>query len=137
METTPNPFRPTTQQELLALAVSIANPLATRGTRPEVALRYGLLAALLFAVGVAPPAVISAARTHAEQKKLHELGRPTARYSWHTRGLALDVDTTNPSFPIFAALWKLLGGRDGREFETPDPGHLDFPIAELQPDASY
>lgn len=131
-------FKPRNLNELLALAESAASAQLNLGMRPEAAYRFGLLAAIFVALDLVPPAIISGFRTHQEQRQLRDIGRPTASRSLHTVGLAYDVDTTNPTFPTFAYMWKLLGGRDSRDFETnPHGGHLDFPVAGIEPDPSY
>lgn len=136
--TSENPFRPSSIAELIALAQGIASAQVRMNLHQEVAIRYGLLAALLIAGGLTPPAIISGYRTHAEQRQLHNAGRPAARRSWHTLGAAIDVDASNPTYQLFAALWRALGGRVSDDFSTdPHPGHLDFELPGVAPSPSF
>lgn len=131
-----------TLQTLLAFAVSAARVQISRGNRPESAIRYGLISAILIALGRPVPAIISGFRTLDEQRILWQNNRrfpnasdarPVAVRSWHTLGLAYDLDHTSPSMPLFEALWRAMGGRVGRDFATPDPGHVDFPLPGIEP----
>jgi len=134
METT---FKITTVDQLLALAEAAAQYQIRQTIHPQAAYRYGLIGAILAAVGLAVPMELSGYRSVAEQKALHDQGLKAARNSWHTLGLAFDLDPGSPTFPLFAALWKALGGRDGRDFLDPDPGHLDFPLQGITPPAAF
>lgn len=134
METT---LKITTLAQLLALAEAGAQYQIGQTIHPQAAYRYGLAGAILAAAGLPVPAVLSGYRSLAQQKALHDQGLKAARNSWHTLGLAFDLDTASPTFPLFAALWKALGGRDGRDFSDPDPGHVDFPLQGITPQAAF
>lgn len=131
-----------TAEQFIAWAVGIARSQVTNGIHPEAAIRFGIVSAILVALGRPVPAMVSGLRTLARQRELWELNRrfpnardarPVAERSWHTEGLALDIDANSPSTPLFEALWRAMGGRVGRDFRTPDPGHLDFPIQTIIP----
>lgn len=139
-------FQIRTLDMLLALAVGSARAQVALGIRPEAAIRHGLVSAILLAVHTPVPAVISGFRTVEEQRKLFENvrrfpnasdARPVALRSWHTLGLALDLDSTSPGLSLYEALWRALGGRVGRDFTTPDPGHVDFPLPGIQPPSIF
>jgi len=132
-----------TQEELLALATGMARAQIDQQMHIQAAARHGLVGALMVAIGLSVPEIISGFRAHSFQAGLREVkgndGQflQPARRSWHTRGLAYDLDQSAEFFDIYAILWKLLGGRDGRDFSNPDPGHFDIPVAGLEPDPSF
>lgn len=136
-------FEIKTQQQLIALAIGIARAQIAVSIRPEAAIRFGLINALLIAAGLPAPILISGFRTLQQQANLRnvrgadgQLLKP-ARRSWHTVGLAFDLDKSSPTLPLFAALWRLLGGRVGADFDSPDPGHFDFPLSGITPSAAF
>lgn len=136
-------FEIKTQQQLIALAIGMARAQVAASIRPEAAIRFGLINALFIAAGIPPPLLLSGFRTLVQQANLRnvvgsdgQLLKP-ARRSWHTVGLAFDLDRTSPSIPLFGALWRLLGGRVGADFASPDPGHFDFPIQGIEPSPAF
>jgi len=132
-----------TREQLFAVAVGMARAQEDRGIHPAAAIRFGLISALLAMAGIPQPDWVSGFRTLTQQAALRTVvgfdGKflKPAQRSWHTRGLAYDLRVASPSFNVFALLWTALGGRDGRDFLSPDPGHLDFPIKGLEPEAAF
>lgn len=122
-----NTIRPKTDAEFLALVQAAYDYQTRQLMHPQAAIRYALIGSLLAAAGIPVPAVISGVRSAEKQRQLINEGKSTACASWHLGGLAYDLDTNSPGFDVFARIWKLLGGRDGRDFADPDPGHVDFP----------
>jgi len=136
-------FKINTRQQLIALAIGIARAQIAVSIRPEAAVRFGLISALFIAAGIPVPAILSGFRTLTQQANLRnvrgvggEFLQP-ARRSWHTRGLAFDLDQSSPTIDVFANVWRLLGGRAGSDFASPDPGHFDFPIEGLEPSPAF
>lgn len=122
-----------TFEQFVAVALGVARAQVSFNIRPEAAIRWGIISALMAVNGLAVPSIISGFRSLEKQAELAALNarfpnatdaRPVARRSWHTVGLAFDVPTSSPDFEVFAFLWKRLGGRDGRDFLTPDPWPL-------------
>lgn len=136
-------FKPRNQQQLIALAVAMAEAQIALFIRPEAAIRFGLIMALFIAAGIPPPLLLSGFRTLVQQANLRNvigadgLRLNPARRSWHTEGLAFDLDQSSPAINLFAALWRLLGGRVGADFASPDPGHFDFPIQGREPSPAF
>lgn len=136
-------FKIRSQQELIALAIGIVRAQIAVSIRPEAAIRFGLIAALLIANHLPVPRIISGFRTLRQQANLRNVvgsdGQPLqpARFSQHTVGLAFDLDQDSPTLPVFALIWRLLGGRVGSDFTSPDPGHFDFPVAGIEPEAAF
>lgn len=54
------------------------------------------------------------------------VARPASR-SWHMQGLAVDVSTRSPNFPVFRWLMIHWGARWGGNFSSYDPVHFDTP----------
>lgn len=125
-------FRPRNDREVLALIQAAYNYQTRRLMHPAAALRYAIIGTILAAAGIPVPATISAVRSAQKQRELIHEGKTDACRSWHLGGLAYDLDTSSPGFEPFARLWKIFGGRDGRDFQNPDPGHLDFPLESVQ-----
>jgi len=120
--------------QFLTLATSELETQLKNSVRIEAAIRFAVIAAIFIMFGFKMPELLSGFRTLADQRLLRQrLGAKAATRSWHTVGLAFDLDPAAPTFDVFARLWVILGGRDGRTFRTPDPGHLDFPIEGITP----
>lgn len=125
---------------IVARSVKLAiDAMRKHQLHPEVAMRYGLIQALLQMVGRDAPAITSGGRTAAYQKELYDcwlkpacrsrrgiVAKP-ARSSWHIGGLAFDANSYAKDFALFTTLWKVLpGGRYGGDFSTPDRVHFDI-----------
>lgn len=78
-----------------------------------------------------PAVIVSGLRTVQRQQELIASGVTTAVRSHHLNGRAVDVaflGVPNAPWEWFAAggaLWKMMGGRWGGDFSTPDPLHFD------------
>lgn len=117
-----------TAREFAALAQAAYDYQLRQTMHPAAALRYAIIGALLTVAGIPVPEVISGYRSPQRQAELISQGKTNACRSYHMGGLAYDLDTSSPGYEPFAALWKVFGGRDGRDFSDPDPGHVDFPL---------
>ena len=114
---------------LLSIAQGIFAGLQNLGIHPQAAARYAAIATVMKAYGMEAPRIISGRRTAAEQRELKDrYPDRAASCSWHTAGLALDLDYMAAGYPMFAELWAATGGRDGRKFSKPDIGHVDIPV---------
>ncbi len=51
-----------------------------------------------------------------------------AKDSWHTKGLAIDVQTSVKGYSAYEAIMRALGVRVGADFG--DRGHFDWPIKD-------
>jgi len=60
--------------------------------------------------------------------------KPASR-SWHTVGLAIDIQTASPSFEVAREiLTRFFKCRWGGDFTVPSPGHFDLPSGTKPPD---
>lgn len=131
-------------RHILRAAERQVKQLTAKKLHAEVAWRYAIIDELLrLLTGNGAPIIVSGYRDPKRQKQLliawqkgkpGIIGRP-ARFSQHTVGRAIDVQTKHPNFALFSQLWALTGGRVGSEFG--DPPHFDVPDPEHPPPAAW
>jgi hypothetical protein len=133
-----------TLNDVLTTARPTAIALVRAGLRTQIGARYAIIDALLRLSGFgAAPRIISGRRSIAAQADLlqkylrGQLSNKPAAQSWHTEGLAIDLDISSPTFPVFVHIWKIFGGRWGGNFRNPDRPHFDFPLPGIIPRRAF
>lgn len=124
-----------------------AQSVTDYGLDPSVAYPHAVLDAYLFAyTGRGAPRITSGYRSIEKQRALYQqweggnrtgLTAKPARYSWHTLGRAVDVNSWDSNYEIYRDWWAYWYGNSVRIGENfGDRGHFDVP-GPVYPSAAY